>query len=161
MALSILALCFVLYMVGLFMVKSKINAIRSSYTASESKFVQEEKRVAIDQVVNSHLAEIEKVRKFFVAKGDEVEFIESIENLAKNKGLLFEIDTISQSPTGGEKKEDIVVKIDIEGGWGGAVSFIEELEKLPFGVSITKVELDTKSKGVWAGFVEFAVFREK
>lgn len=143
------------------MVKSKINAIKSSYTASESKFVQEEKRVAIDQIVNSYSTEIEKVRKFFVAKGDEVEFIESIEDLAKNRGLLFEIDTISQSPISGDKKEDIVVSIDIEGSWANVTNFIKELESLPFGVSITKVELDTKSGGVWAGLVEFAVFREK
>ncbi len=143
------------------MVKSKINAIRSSYTASESKFVQEEKRVAIDQIVNSYSVEIEKVRKFFVAKGDEVEFIESIEALAKNRGLLFEIDTISQSPINDDKKEDIVVSIDIEGSWANVTNFIKELESLPFGVSITKVELDTKSGGVWAGLVEFAVFREK
>ncbi len=158
---TILGLSVVLYIFGIFLVKSKINSIKSAYTASESKFVQEERREIINEILKSRSAEIEKLRRFFVAKGDEVVFIEKIESLARENGLLFEIDTISQSTAGTNNKQDIIIKMDIEGGWHNVMTFIKDLETMPFGVAISSIELDAKAKSGWSGFIEFAVFREK
>lgn len=161
LAVVVLGLSLVLYIVGTFMVKAKINAIKSAYTASESKFVQEERREIITEILNSKSAEIQKLRSFFVAKGDEVVFIEKIESLARQNGLLFEIDTISQASPTTNTKQDITIKMDIDGSWRNIMNFIKELETLPFGVSILDIELDAKTGAGWSGFIEFAVFREK
>lgn len=160
-SLAFLAISFLVYLMMVIAVKGKISQMESLYTASESKFFQEERRSAIDRIMSENSGLIEAVRKFFVAKGDEVAFIEAIENLARNNSLDFEIASISQSPQSEGSKEDIVVKMNLEGSWSKMASFIDKLESLPLNVSVRSLELDARSGAIWSGTVELVVFREK
>ena len=150
------------YVLGLYLVTSKIGEIKNVYTQSESVVAQEEKVRVIARVANENADKIEALRAYFIAPGDEVGFIEKIEAIAKRSKLDFEIESISQSkPAADSIKEDLTLRISIAGSWQGVMGFVNGLETLPFGVSIISVRIDSTESGIWDGLLELMVFREK
>ena len=49
----------------------------------------------------------------------------------------------------------------LEGSWQNIIRFVDKLEKMPFGVLVENMSLDTSTSGNWFGFIEFILFREK
>lgn len=154
--------CIMIYTTGLFLVFGEIDKIEGYYTDTESKSGREERVRAIKFAADAYKQEIESLRKFFIQKGDEVKFIEQIEEAGRRSELAFEISDLSvKDASSKSEKEDVVVRVDIEGSWESVVSFLEELQKMEFGVLIEEVNLDAKNPGFWSGFIEFVVFRNK
>lgn len=150
------------YILGLFLVRSEIGKIEGYYSNSESKLGREKRVSAIKSASETYKNEISALRNFFIQKGDEVKFIEKIEEAAKTSGLKFEISALDVKPNQPKSiKEDVSVRINTEGGWQATMNFLDKIEKMNFGVSVNEVNLDAKSSGVWSGFVEFVVFRNK
>src|SRR3989344_2067159 len=144
------------YGVGVYLVNSKIDQIERAFSETESAVAQEERARVLSAIADQNKTEIKILRNFFVMVGDEVGFIEKIEEVARVSGVDFEIDSIAQAKVDpGSVKEDINLKINIEGSWREAMTFISKLEKMSFGVSIRNIDLDSRSKGLWSGFVEF------
>lgn len=136
--------------------------IEKAYSDVESVVTKEENSQAIERIVAENALQIQALRDFFVAPGDEVGFIEKIEAVGKSSELIFEITSISQDKTSDDPvKEDIKVRIAVEGSWQSIMTFIKELERMPFGVIITNINIDANSEKGWAGFVEIIIFREK
>lgn len=151
-----------LYFAGLFIVINKINSIEGFYQNMESESSREEKFWAIKSIVEANKESIQTLRNFFIPKEDEVEFIEKIEETAKTSEIEFDIVSIDIKPDQKDLfKEDVVVKMNIEGPWKNVMLFLNKLEKMPFGVSIGSVNLDVKTARNWSGFVEFTIFKEK
>ncbi|MFA6269616.1 MAG: hypothetical protein WC657_00170 [Candidatus Paceibacterota bacterium] len=151
-----------LYFVGLFFVLSEAKKVESFYGDSKSETFKEERLLAIKVLAEANKEPIQALRDFFIQKGDEVKFIESIENVARNAGVKFAITSIDIDTSGADSfKEDVKVKMEIESTWKNTVYFLDRLKKMPFGVLIKNVSLDTSSSGGWSGFVEFVIFREK
>ena len=98
-----------------------------------------------------------------MSKEDEVKFIEQIESTARSSGITFDISSIDIDPNQEDSafKEDLIVKMNVEGSWNSVISFINKLEKMPFGAVIKSVKLDAPDLGKWSGSVEFNIFREK
>lgn len=159
--IGIATLCLVLYFTFLFLVKKEIKKAEDAYTNSNPDSFSEEQLWQVKSIVEKNEAEIETLRNFFIRKGDEVKFIEKIESLARVSGINFEIDSIETK--NGQKdsvKEDVYVKMKIEGSWRGVTYFMDKLRKMPFGASIESVNLDVKSKNIWSGDLLFIIFRE-
>ena len=91
-----------------------------------------------------------------------MKFIEKIEDAARDSDIKFEIASISDVGAKDELfKEDVKVDMKVEGSWSKTMSFVDKLEKLPFGVSVRSINLDANASGRWSGAVEFVIFREK
>ncbi len=156
------SLSILLYFLGLFLIVTKTKEAESFYWDSESEFSKNERLAAIRSITETNGSSIEALRGFFIQKGDEVEFIEQIESLARRSSIKFEIGSIDVKADPADKfKEDIAVKMDIEGGWRNLSSFIGGLERMPFGVLIRDVDLRDRDDGEWTGSIELVVFREK
>jgi len=150
------------YLASLYFVNAKITEIEKAYSEAESIIAEDENSRAIIHIADENASEIQALRDFFVAPGDEVGFIEEIEAVAKSSGLSFEITSINQDKVSTDPvKEDIKVRIGVEGSWQSVLIFIRELEIMPFIAVITNTSLDAKGENVWSGFIELVVFREK
>lgn len=151
-----------LYFAGLLVVSNEIRKIENFYRDTNSESFKEEKFLAVKSIAEANKESIQTLRDFFIQKGDEVKFIEKIEEVARSSSIKFEITSIDVK-TNQEKsfKEDVDVKMKIEGSWRNTVYFIDRLNKIPFGVSIEEINLDANTPGNWSGFVEFIIFREK
>ena len=150
-----------LYFIGLFFVLNKINTIENTYNSAESESSKEKKFWAIKPIAETNKELIQTLRDFFVKKGDEVKFIEQIEGVAQSSAIKFEIVSIDVANQEGQFEENVKMKVGAEGPWRNIISFINKLEKMPFGVLIENVNLNTKTQDNWSGFIEFIIFREK
>lgn len=151
-----------LYITSLAVVWWEIKRIENYHKTNESKSSIEEKTRILKSVAETEKYYIDILRNFFIKKGDEVKFIEQIEKTAQESEVKFEISLIDVKPNQVKNfKEDVTVRMNIEGPWNSIMLFVDRLEKMEFGVSVQNLNLDTKSKGDWSGFIEFTLFREK
>ena len=154
--------CLLVYFGSLIFVLNEMHQIEAAYSDPNSSFSRQQRAEILKVIVESNDKDLETLRAFYIQKGDEVEFIEEIERLGQQSGVVFEIDTIN--PVGKENsafKEDIAIKINIEGSWSKIMNFLESLEKTYFGISIENINLDADVPGRWTGSVRLLVFREK
>jgi hypothetical protein len=151
-----------LYFIGLLIVLNQIKKVENFYNDTNSESFKEEKFWAVKSIVETNSEPIQTLRNFFIQKGDEVKFIEQIEGVAKASSIKFEISSIDvKTDQASSFEEDVDVKMNTEGSWRNIMLFLDKLEKMPFGVSIEKVNLDANVPGNWSGSVEVVIFREK
>jgi Tfp pilus assembly protein PilO len=151
-----------LYFTGLFIVYKETKKAENLYTDTESEFFKGKKFWAIQSLVEKNSETIQLLRSFFVQKGDEINFIEQIENVAKGSGVKFDISSIEvKEDAENSFEEDVFVKMEIEGSWKNVMAYVENIERMPFGVSVVDITLDAQSPGNWSGSIQFVLFREK
>jgi len=161
-ATAVIILSVLLYLAGLWVVYGEIKKIENLYASTDSESSREQKFLAVKSIAESNMATIQTLRNFFVQKGDEVKFIEEIEGVAKASAAKSEITAIDVKASPKDSvKEDVDIKISLEGSWGEVVGFIDKIKKMPFGVSIETLNLNANTPGSWSGSVELIVFREK
>lgn len=159
---TIAALSVILYAGSLFFVTWQINKIESYYSDTESRSVREERSKIIKVFMNENDSYVSNMRKFFIQNGDEVKFIEQIEEVAKSSGIKFVINNIDEKLCQQDSfKEDVNVRFGVEGEWNKIFSFIDQLETMEFGVQVKDFSLDYVDRSTWSGSVDFIVFREK
>jgi hypothetical protein len=155
-------LSIVLYFGGLFIVLKETKKVENFYNDTESEFSKEKKFWVVKSITDTNAEVIQTLKNFFVQKNDEVKFIEQIEVVGKSSAIKFDISSIDIESTPGDSfKEDIEVKMMIGGSWEGIMRFVDKLEKMPFGVLVGNMNLDSDGSGYWSGSVEFTIFREK
>ena len=163
--LTVLAtLCSLLiYIFGIYSVATIISDIELSLQESRAALNREEAGQLLKKTLEDNAGYIDTIRDFFVVQGDEVEFIETIESMGQRSGVDFEISNINPVKSKDESaiKEDISVRVNVEGSWVECMTFFALIEKMPFGVFVENVSLDSLGKGDWSGSVQFLVFREK
>jgi hypothetical protein len=163
-AVIIVSLSILLYFAGLWIVFNETKKIENFYRDTNSNLFKEERFWAIKSIAEINKEPIQTLRNFFVQKGDEVKFIEQTEGAAKASAIKFETSSINVNADSNSKnsfKENIDIRMNVEGSWGNIISFMDKLEKLPFGVFIQNINLDANVPGRWSGFIEFIIFREK
>ena len=157
-ASGVLLISILLYLTGLFIVDKKIKEIENT----ESESSKEDRKLALKSLIQINRGEVQTLRDFFIKKGDEVKFIERIEEVARKNSVQFEINSIDVKGKDADSfKEDITVKMNISGSWANLIGFLDMLNKMSFGVSIQNLDLDVNSLGGWAGSINFIIFREK
>ena len=77
----------VVYLISIYLVHSKMGQIERAFSETESAVAQEERARALSAVADQNKVEIEILRSFFVVAGDEVGFIEKIEDSLCNENL--------------------------------------------------------------------------
>lgn len=161
MVSSVLVSAALLYLISVFVIIDKHRQIQNFYIDTESAVSKAEREWALKYIVTSYAGEIKSLRDFLVKKGDEVYFIEEIENLARTVGVGFTLRAIDLKESEVDFKEDISVRLDVKGDWQTVTTFLDKLEKLSFGVLIENLDLKADSPGEWQGSISFLIFREK
>lgn len=152
---------FLFYFISSIYVFWQINKIESYYSDTESRSGREERAMAIRLFSENNKEQINTIRSFFIKEGEEANFIENIEVAATKSGVKFDIAEINiQNSENQNFKENVEVNMKVEGDWSSIMSFIDSLEKMPFGTYVYDVGLD-KGNSVWSGTINFLVFREK
>ena len=160
--LIILGLSIVFYLASLFVMVQKQKEIENVFRSTESEVSKGEKRWVLKSILSVYTEEIQTLRNFLIRKGDEVTFIEQIEGVGRVSGIQFEIKSIDlKTKVESSFKEDVMIKMSINGKWDNIISFIDHLEKMPFGVLIENFDLKTSGAGEWSGSISMVVFREK
>lgn len=152
-----------IYIFGIYSVIYKIDAIESLLDESKTLILREEKGRVLKNVLEENQESIETLRKYFIVEGDEVVFIETIEEVGRQAGISYEIASIVPAKGKNESivKEDVRVRVNTKGSWERIMNFINLVERMPFGAIVERVSLDIHPEGGWSGAVEFIVFREK
>ena len=107
--------------------------------------------------------EISLLDSFFVNSGEEVDFIEKLEAVAKNSGVNIEISSISvnKKETGSNFIENLDIKVRFEGEWGIVVKFLKSVEAMPYVVLLGEVEANLLSEPLWKGEANISVLKIK
>lgn len=151
----------ILYFGGLYIVGEGIKKVENFYSGTESASAKEQKFRAVKTVADENKDAIEILRSSFVKKGDEVKFIESIEETAASSNIKFDISSLDAKNDASSFKEDIKITAKTEGSWKNTITFLDKIEKMPFTVSIDDVDLNSYSDGNWSSTIKLTVFREK
>lgn len=154
-------LSMILYFGGLYAVWNGIKKVEDFYSGTESASAKEQKFRAIRMAADENKDSIEILRNSFVKKGDEVKFIESIEEIASSSNIKFDIVSLDAKNDTSSFKEDIKISAKTEGSWKNTIAFLDKLEKMPFAVSIESLDLNSYSDGIWSSTIKITVFREK
>ncbi|NLE07267.1 MAG: type 4a pilus biogenesis protein PilO [Parcubacteria group bacterium] len=163
LTVGMVVLSVLLYLTSLFFVTRQTKKVENLYVDMKSKSFESEKIQAIKSTLGSYNSNLQILRDFFVKKGDEVKFIEEIERVAKDADVKFEISAINVK-SGDEQSlnDDIDVRMEIEGPWNDVIKTIDNLERLPFGVLVDNLNINTVGgEGYWSGSISFRVFKEK
>lgn len=152
---------FLVYLISSIYVFWQIDKIESYYSDTESRSGREERARAIRLFSENNKEQINAIRSFFIKEGEEANFIETIEVAANKSGVKFDISEINiQNSEKQNLKENVEVNMKVEGTWSSIMSFVDSLEKMPFGTYIYDIGLDKGNSG-WSGTINFLVFREK
>lgn len=161
-AIGLTVICATLYFAVFAVVFMEISKIENAYNDTESGSRKNEKAEALRLIAETNKDNIQILRNFLIQKEDDVEFIKQIEETGRKSGILFEIKSIDVPPNQKDVfKEDVRIKMNIEGSWEDVMGFVDTLEKMPFGVSIQSINLDVRTSGKWSGIIDFVIFRSK
>jgi hypothetical protein len=120
------------------------------------------------QTVVEIQGDLETIDSFFVTSDGVVNFIESVEALARNQGLSIDVRNVSLEEIAGVSYasllEELQVRIETRGSWQDNYNFLTQLESLPYSINIglSGVEhLDDSDDPAWRGSFELAVLKLK
>lgn len=150
-----------LYFVCLGAVLFEIKKVENAYNDTESSSSRNKRAQVIKSIAETNAPYVQTLRDFFVHKGDEVRFIEQIEEIGKKSGIEFEIFIEEKPGQSDAFKEDVLVKMSMNGSWSGIMGFLDALHKMYFGVSVQSLKLSVGDSNKWNGFIEFVISREK
>ncbi len=137
---------------------------------------KQEYLISTQKIVDGLVLDINHVNDTIVPKEGEVEFIESLEIMAKESGLSIEIDSIvfSNDATIISESIDVLkIKAKTKGSWEDNYLFLSRLESLSlklkidsFGLSNTLADVVLTNKkviktSVWQGVFEISVLKYK
>lgn len=128
---------------------------------------------SLEQNIGSTKDERDRLLQVFLSADGTVDFIDSIESLAKKTGVTFKVQTITEredEPLVEAGKGLVVFSAEVEGLWDDTVHFLKLVENLPYKSSIETISVSNKNKSgedkkppvsFWSGVVTFSVVNTK
>lgn len=108
---------------------------------------------SLTNVIQTTEEKRKKLDSYFLHFGDIVPFIEGVESLGKDIGVVVNFESVNVSERNGNAY--LAVDLKTEGSLSSTVRFLSLLELLPRSVSFEKVFMEQKSAGekttFWAG----------
>ncbi len=152
----------IIYLLSFYFVNRNINKIADSYKNSDSESSKIERVWIIKALLESNKEQIQKIRQFFLSKDGEVDFIKKIEDVAQKSSVKFSIKSINVSNKNNNVFfEDVKVSINFEGNWSQVTTFVNFLENMSIGIKMQSLTLESNSKDLWRGSIEFISYKEK
>jgi hypothetical protein len=133
--------------------------------------------ISLERTIQNADPDIIRINNSIIAKDGDVEFIETLEQMAKTNGLSVSIDslTLENNPIlAGSNVTILRIKAKTQGSWLGTYTFLSELESLPLKIKVDKFGFanggsDTqtpsgksaKATVVWQSIFEIVVLKYK
>ena len=102
---------------------------------------------------SSRSADIERVKSFFINRGQPVAFVENLERAAATSGVIvtFDLDEVSSGP------HDLLFRLTIGGSQESVIRYLELLETAPYMARIEEVTFEKAAPGSTGGAVRSGV----
>lgn len=98
---------------------------------------------SISQLLEETRSEREVIDSFFVSDERVVSFIENLEALARQRGLVVSTDSIQvQDIEKSNLKQNLQVQLNTIGNWNNTFHFFKQVENLPVGLKVDSVSLN-------------------
>lgn len=176
---------FVALGVSLYLFYSNIQDTKISLGALSGDLKSEkEKNSELDSInrnLKSTLADHDRLESFFVNDSSVVDFLQNVEGLGNESGLVIHTDSVSSSDSPDLlplNKELLSVSLSARGSWADTQKFLGLIENLPYKISISsfssvssngpvsdsslsKSELQKLAKHFWASSIVFSVIKNK
>ncbi len=115
---------------------------------------REDYLISAQRTIKSMTADIDKIKNSIVAKDGDVNFIESLESLARQNGLSSTIDSLvisNDTALASSSVTFLKIKARTVGSWYGSYRFVSELESMPFKIEVDKLDISSPSFGEESG----------
>ncbi len=119
---------------------------------------------AIKQSLNENKDFISQIDSFFVAPDGVVSFITFLEKLGSDSGVKINIGSVAVNPDSKDPndfKENLSLKLEIEGTWQNVVYFLSRLENLPYRVQFDSATISLQGVSDGINFKESGALRKR
>lgn len=130
----------------------KIKNYNHSIASFENELIvqkdRQEKMFYMNQIISQNKTEIDLIKNSVVSKNGNVEFIETMESLAKNNNLSIEIQSLSFEPDPILEKNEMVffkIKALTKGSWSNIYTFLAQVEALPLSIRVDNMAVVSSS----------------
>ena len=130
-----------------------ISILEHDFSIQASK---QEYLISTQKILQDLAPDIANINNSIIASGGEVQFIESLESIAKGNGLLVVIDSIvsDDNPKSvSNSVSNLKIKAKMKGSWIGTYRFLAQIESLPTKIKInkfsfinTEIQIDSGAK---------------
>lgn len=111
-----------------------------------------------------------KLDTYFIDNEEIIDFIEEIEKIGRDIGVEIEIISVSISDSKIQRdniSEVLNLDLKAEGKWSSVFHFLALIEKMPFKINISKINLQVvyndgdkkNSSGIWKGFFSISAIK--
>ena len=133
----------------LYYIKSADSAVRNAISKADEQIGSDSRARSVVYLQNNSVEEIKVLDKAILTKDELVTFVESLETMGRNMGLVVAISSITKEGNKSSTSTPEVVRITVDatGPWGESLHFINLLENLPYKIGIDKVDFNIDEKG--------------
>ncbi len=107
---------------------------------------------------------ISQIDSFFISPDGVVGFITFLEKLGKDSGVKINIGSVAVNPDSKDPKdfkENLKLKLEIEGTWQNVVYFLSRLENLPYRVQFDTATISLQGVSDGINFKESGALRKR
>lgn len=123
-------------------INKKIASIESTMAEIENEKNSQQNIFGLKRSIELSEDKNTLLDSYFVNQDEVVNFIESLEALAKENAVVIEIDSIQPGNQIG--KNGLYVTLDVDGEFNNVNNFILKMENMPYQLNLTKILLATE-----------------
>lgn len=175
--ISILGIITVLLFVAIYFVFNEIRLKNEKIAVVEHDLSEKNNRfdhlLSMQNLISNIEPDIEKLNQSIVSKNGDVDFIESLESMARFYNLSIKIDSltlVSDPQASSSTPLTLKLKATTVGSWTNSYLFFSEIESMPFRIKIEKSSIFVNNDAVvtdttqatnntWKGTVELSVLK--
>ena len=132
----------------LYYIKGADSAVRGAIERADEQIGSDSRARSIVYLQNNSIEELKVVDEAILAKEELVTFVESLEKMGRDMGLVVAISSITKegNKSSSSTPEVVRIAVDATGPWGESLHFINLLENLPYKINIEKIDFTSGEK---------------
>ena len=149
----LLVVSIVMYVIFFINIKEKNKNISSIVSEIDLVVKKEVRLKSVKNLIKETEGDHIKLNTYFITDDKVVDFIENIENMAKDVGVDIEVvsvyvnDIKDDSIQKNNISELLRLSIEMSGKWSNIYHFVSLVEKLPFKIDILNINLENMYNG--------------
>jgi len=158
-----LVLALFVYVGMWYVVSLREGAVRKDIAQQREEYSRRENAVALALVFEDTVADREKLHHYVVSRDGVTSFLELVELVGREQGLVVDTKSVTLEPLEGEDAfESLVVTVAFEGSYSDTKTMLALMESLPLQVRIQATSLSRGSDdSSWQSTLTMQVTKEK
>jgi Tfp pilus assembly protein PilO len=123
---------------------SQASTVEALYVEADKDIKKDQSQRLVRAIIQEHKESLEEVDSYFVNKAGVVSFIDSLEDSGQSVGVEVSINSVStevEKDIPGNFLETLNIRLEVSGKWSDVISFLRQLENLPYHIRIEGVSL--------------------